>query len=322
MKNEIFRFAGLNSAILAALMLVVSPLQLHAQPSSIPNEDFTKERTLECRPPNAMNPVAAAQMKDFWQQAWGRDLIVGEEGMLLQETQATGVWEILVGNKSEERYVGRGTFIEEARYSIDLGAELVDRIYKEQAKATYLERYIMAGIVVGSTGTSIAVTAVVTDLGNDEGNIARSFSILQSGADSGESANFAKSTVARLNVTADFSADDGGAEKITQDGSDFEKSGSVCTMLCNEEHISRVTTCNSTKDACNADAYSVAGLCALACITVAGPFLAVCLGLCDLTLISKLSTCAIAAQACLNASVSQKQSCVAGCVCPTFFCDI
>ncbi len=306
MNSQIFKFAGLNSAILAVLMLVASPFELHAQPPSEPNGGLTKERVLECNTSNAMNPAALALVGDFWQQAWGRELAVGSEGMALQETAASGVWEILVGTKGTGRYSDRGTFIEEARYAVDLGTELLDRAYKQSAKASHIQRYVMAGTVVGTTGVSIAVTAMVTELGTEKASVARIFSILQIGTDAGDAAAFAEDAANRL----DF----GGNVSLASQEPSFEKSGTgPCWTRCATRRTNQRAQCDLNKVACLGVVAAGVATCVIGCVAFTGPALAICLGACDLLLTSGTAGCLAAFVSCTNTAENEYSGCVGRC---------
>lgn len=300
MKNQCFRFAGLNGAFAALLMLIISPFGLQAQPQSIP----TKEG-VECNALDSIDPAVFATMSEFWDRAWGRELTPGEEGMALIETVSPGVWEVLVTSQIENRYVDRGTFVEEASYEIDLGSALADQVYKDAVKATYVQHYVMAGTLVGSTGNSIPVTALVTDLGDRKGSIARFFSILKIRNDSADAATSAEGVANRLDVGR-HSGD------WTSEAAGFEKSGPSCQTACETQRNLRVASCNSSLAACNAIAIGAAAICGAACAG-SGIAILICLGICQSARVAAMIVCMNIADSCIADADQNLDLCLAGC---------
>jgi len=314
MTKELFKYAGFNSALLALLMILISPFPLHAQTE----ERFTKEEIKECREINSIDSPALAVPKDFWQQAWGRELAAGKEGMVLQETNSTGVWEILVGNKASERYVDRGTFVEETRHAVDLGSKSLDKVYKQAAKVTHLQRYVMTGTVVGSTGISVAVTAMVTELGNDNDKVSRIFSILHSGTDSGKALAFAEDFVNQLEFSRNndlLPSTEPVFEKPGFEKPGFEKSGSQhCVNQCYNTRTHAYESCELVFLGCEAVALGAAVACAVACSAATGGLgIPICLAGCDLVLIGATALCLAAEISCRDAALTNYLTCVGNC---------
>lgn len=303
MRSDFFKYTGLNSSFLALLMLLVTPA-LEAQPSLDPSVKPVKE----CRDLTSLDPAAFEPMKEFWRQAWGEELEVGTAGMALQETGSPGIWDLLVSSKVAGRWVDHGTFTEEARHAIDLRAEIVDQVYLNATKMTSFDRYVVAGTVTGSTGSSMSVTALVSELQDDSGNSIRSFAVIQWGVDPAASMDFADATAKRLN--GDRSADIGSKEIS------FDKSGGnqACVNACVSTRNGQLQLCESAKDSCIAIAIGVAAACAIACAasTIALP---ICLAACDLVLAGSLGLCATNAATCNNAAWTQYYNCLNGCDC-------
>ncbi len=122
----------------------------------------------------------------------------------------------------------------------------LDRAYKSATKATHLQRSVIAGTLIGSTGTLIAVTAMVTDLSNDKGSIARLFRVVRVATDSKAAAAFAESVAGRLHLSA-------GTESAGSEEPGFEKSaGPACRLACKNTRDSAYDTCDLSLTGCTA----------------------------------------------------------------------
>lgn len=194
MRNETFKLCGAHSTFLALLMLGFSIFPMSAQPQILP---AGAKQPASCDLLSQTNPAAFEPMKEFWRQAWGQELVVDEAAMALQETSTPDHWNLLVSN-SEGWWVDSGSFIEISRHAVDFGSATIDQSFLVAAEATRLERWVLVGTAIGSTGNSLSVTAIVSELGTEAETLMRSFSVLQTGADSASSADYARSFVRGL----------------------------------------------------------------------------------------------------------------------------
>lgn len=316
MNNECFKFAGFNSALFAILMLLIAPVAQAQGPAEPPS--LTKERILECQSPDVRGAEVLERQAEIWRQAWGRELAAGQQSMALQATASPEVWEVFLGDKTNGLYADRGTFLEEARYPVDLGSTEADAALVKAAEASHVQRYVVAGILVGSTGNSLAVTAVATEINRDKTQVAQLFTVLEMSADSRDALGYAETFVSQLETRNQADSLSSGEPQSLSLG--FEKSGpQFCVNACHAKKNRDIDTCNLQLIACEAVVAGTVATCILGCAALAGPALAICLGGCDAILVGGLATCLATNVVCKNKAWDDLGRCLSACNCSNSF---
>jgi len=312
MKNEGLKSFGFGRLLIAVLAMAVASFPLTAQTLPEPGLGFTKEGVEECQPAPTLDPAALAQQREFWQEAWGREPAPDGESMVLQESSSPGVWNVLLGNKTAGRYSARGAFLEESRHPVDLGSADLDQVYATAAKATSVERYVVAGTMIGATGTSIPVAAVLTELGTEKGNVARLFSVLDMAADSGDARAAAEIFVRRSENKRPYDLGSG-------EDNGFEKSGALaCRNNCFGRHNQDLNTCDFWFFGCQTGVFALAASCIATCAP-SGPAAALCLAGCDSLLIAGSAVCVTNRANCQAEAFEDLGLCLEGCGCGNSF---
>jgi len=109
-----------------------------------------------------------AFLKDFWNEAWNLDFVLGESGMLLEE-MGTNAYQILVTDTQHpDLYVAEGTYIEDERLVLESPEYTQEEL--DEAEIISFDHYVVTGSIIGSTGwgANIAGIAMVVVLPSPE----------------------------------------------------------------------------------------------------------------------------------------------------------
>ncbi len=157
-ETRLFRI-GRASALAAMLGILIAPLQRQAQagPGKPESQDFTSSDPYE---------RVLASNRDFWIHAWDGEFVDGKSGMALIEESGPLTWTVGLVDGDARGFVAQGFFTEVFR--LPLPELSPSEAELGESGLVSLERYVVAGLIRGSTGYQTALTAVVHEIGIPE----------------------------------------------------------------------------------------------------------------------------------------------------------
>ncbi len=158
-KTRLFRI-GRASALAAMLGMFIAPLQRLAQagPVELEPQGFITNGDRYER--------IVATNRDFWIDAWDWEFVDGKSGMALIEQSGPNTWTIGLFDADAQGLVGEGFFTEVLRLPLPELSPSEEEL--QESGLVSLERYVVAGLIMGSTGYQTAIMAVVHEIGIPE----------------------------------------------------------------------------------------------------------------------------------------------------------
>ncbi len=158
-KTRLFRI-GRASALTAMLGMFIAPLQRLAQAGPVKREaqGFISSSDRYER--------VVATNRDFWIDAWDWEFVDGKSGMALIEESGPNTWTVGLVDGEARGFVAQGFFTEVFRLPLPELSPSEEEL--QESGLVSLERYVVAGLIRGSTGYQTALTAVVHEIGIPE----------------------------------------------------------------------------------------------------------------------------------------------------------
>lgn len=158
-KTRLFRI-GRASALTAMLGMFIAPLQRLAQAGPVKREaqGFISSSDRYER--------VVATNRDFWIDAWDWEFVDGKSGMALIEESGPNTWTVGLVDGEARGFVAQGFFTEVFRLPLPELSPSEEEL--QESGLVSLERYVVAGVIRGSTGYQTALTAVVHEIGIPE----------------------------------------------------------------------------------------------------------------------------------------------------------
>ena len=158
-KTRLFRI-GRVSALTAMLGMFIAPLQRLAQAGPVKRESqgFISSSDRYER--------VVATNRDFWIDAWDWEFVDGKSGMALIEESGPNTWTVGLVDGEARGFVAQGFFTEVFRLPLPELSPSEEEL--QESGLVSLERYVVAGLIRGSTGYQTALTAVVHEIGIPE----------------------------------------------------------------------------------------------------------------------------------------------------------
>ena len=157
-ETRLFRI-GRASALAAMLGVSIAPVLGQARDEPI------KPETPDGAGSGRYERILASN-KDFWIDAWGWEFVDGKSGMALIEESGPNTWTVGLFDADAQGVVAQGVFTEVFRLSLPQLSPSEEEL--QESGLVSLERYVVAGLIRGSTGYQTALTAVVHEIGIPE----------------------------------------------------------------------------------------------------------------------------------------------------------
>ncbi len=157
-KTRLFRI-GRAAAVAAMLGVSIAPVYGQAR------AELVKPESPDGAGRGRYERIVASN-RDFWIDAWDLEFVDGKSGMALIGESGPNTWTVGLVDADAQGFVAQGFFTEVFRLRLPELSPSEEEL--QESGLVSLERYVVAGLIRGSTGYQTALTAVVHEIGIPE----------------------------------------------------------------------------------------------------------------------------------------------------------